>query len=146
MTQAPETKTPPAPWNDIPWAQWEDWRWQLASRLTTVEQIGQVIHLTKAEKTGIANSLNQLRMAITPRWGWRACALAMRLAWNQKTLPEEIENPANNEAVYAINKIDLNIPPNEFFTLLGPSGCGRAVSQGQAHQETLPGPLVSKSL
>ncbi len=26
---------------------------------------GKVIHLTEAEKTGIANSLNQLRMAIT---------------------------------------------------------------------------------
>jgi lysine 2,3-aminomutase len=66
MTQASKMKTPPAPWNDIPWEQWEDWHWQLANRLTTVEQIGKVIHLTEAEKAGIVNSLNQLRMAITP--------------------------------------------------------------------------------
>ncbi len=66
MTQASKMKTPPAPWNDIPWQQWENWHWELANRLTTVEQIGKVIHLTDAEKTGIANSLNQLRMAITP--------------------------------------------------------------------------------
>jgi lysine 2,3-aminomutase len=66
MTQISKMKTPPAPWSDIPWEQWEDWRWQLANQLTTVEQISKVIQLTKAEKTGIANSLNQLRMAITP--------------------------------------------------------------------------------
>ncbi len=43
-------------------------RWPFVShrKLTTVEQIGKVIHLTEAEKTGIANSLNQLRMASTP--------------------------------------------------------------------------------
>ncbi len=64
MTKVPAMKAPPAPWDDIPWEQWEDWRWQLANRLTTVEQICEVIHLTEAEKTGIANSLNQLRMAI----------------------------------------------------------------------------------
>jgi lysine 2,3-aminomutase len=65
MTQASKMKTPPAPWNDIPWEQWEDWHWELANRLTTVEQIGKVIQLTEAEQTGIANSLYQLRMAIT---------------------------------------------------------------------------------
>ena len=64
MTKVPAMKAPPAPWDDNPWEQWEDWRWQLANRLTTVEQIYEVIHLTEAEKTGIANSLNQLRMAI----------------------------------------------------------------------------------
>jgi lysine 2,3-aminomutase len=66
MTKTREMKMHPSPWDDIPWGQWEDWHWQLANRLTTVEQIGQVIHLTEAEKTGIANSVNQLRMAITP--------------------------------------------------------------------------------
>ena len=35
MIKIPATKTPPAPWDDIPWEQWEDWRWQLANRLTT---------------------------------------------------------------------------------------------------------------
>ncbi len=65
MTQASKMVTPPAPWNDIPWEQWEDWHWELANQLTTVEQIGKVIQLTEAEQTGIANSLYQLRMAIT---------------------------------------------------------------------------------
>lgn len=59
-------KTPPAPWQDVSWEQWEDWRWQIANRITTVEQLSQVIHLTEAEKSGVERSLTTLRMAITP--------------------------------------------------------------------------------
>ncbi len=58
--------TPPPPWQDIPWEKWEDWRWQIAHRITTVEELGRVIHLTDAEKAVITHSLNTLRMAITP--------------------------------------------------------------------------------
>ncbi len=57
---------PPAPWQDIPWEKWEDWHWQLANRITDVEQLSRVIHLTEAEKEVISKSLNSLRMAITP--------------------------------------------------------------------------------
>ncbi len=58
MTEVPATKTPPPPWDDIPWEQWEDWRWQLANRLTTVEQICEVVHLTEAEE--IENSVKKM--------------------------------------------------------------------------------------
>ena len=34
MIKVPAMKASPAPWDDIPWEQWEDWRWQLANRLT----------------------------------------------------------------------------------------------------------------
>ncbi len=57
---------PPAPWEDIPLSLWEDWRWQIANRITTVEELGQVINLTEDEQGVIDRSLNTLRMAITP--------------------------------------------------------------------------------
>ncbi|MFZ5917778.1 MAG: lysine 2,3-aminomutase [Chloroflexota bacterium] len=59
-------KTPPRPWQDVPWEQWDDWRWQIANRITTVEELGRVIHLTEEEKGVIDRSLNTLRMAVTP--------------------------------------------------------------------------------
>jgi lysine 2,3-aminomutase len=53
-------------WEDVDEAQWNDWHWQLANRITTVEELNQVINLTDEEKEIIEKSLNTLRMAITP--------------------------------------------------------------------------------
>ena len=61
-----ERRTPPPPWQDVPWEQWEDWHWQLANRITTVEELARVIPLTDEEKAMIEESLGTLRMAITP--------------------------------------------------------------------------------
>ncbi len=61
-----DRRTPPPPWQDVPWEQWEDWRWQLANRITTVEELARVIPLTEEEKAMIEESLGTLRMAITP--------------------------------------------------------------------------------
>ncbi len=60
------TDTPPAPWQDVPWVQWEDWRWQVANRIATVGELGKVINLTEDEQKVVDSSLNTLRMAITP--------------------------------------------------------------------------------
>jgi lysine 2,3-aminomutase len=46
--------------------EWRDWHWQVKNRLTTVEQLRQVVDLTEDEEEGIASCLGSLRMAITP--------------------------------------------------------------------------------
>ncbi len=61
-----ENNTRPALWADVPEEQWEDWHWQIANRITTLQQLEQVIHLSEDEKDVVARSLNQMRMAITP--------------------------------------------------------------------------------
>lgn len=53
-------------WKDVTEEQWQDWRWQVANRVTTLEELKQVIDLTKEEEEGIANCLKTMRMAITP--------------------------------------------------------------------------------
>lgn len=53
-------------WKNVDEAQWNDWHWQVANRITTVAELSQVIHLTDGEKEVIEKSLNKLRMAITP--------------------------------------------------------------------------------
>lgn len=59
-------------WKDIPlWKnvtdeQWNDWKWQVANRITTVEQLKQIINLTPQEEKDIAETLNLFRLGITP--------------------------------------------------------------------------------
>ncbi|MDF2883629.1 MAG: ablA [Clostridiaceae bacterium] len=53
-------------WKNITEDQWNDWRWQIANRLTTIEELEKVINLTEIEKIGVKTSLKKLKMAITP--------------------------------------------------------------------------------
>ena len=53
-------------WKDVAPEQWNDWKWQVANRITTVEQLRKVLPLTDDEAKVIEQSLNKLRMAITP--------------------------------------------------------------------------------
>ena len=53
-------------WKDVTEDQWNSWEWQLLNRITTVEQLEQVVNLTEEEKDGVKASLKKLKMAITP--------------------------------------------------------------------------------
>jgi lysine 2,3-aminomutase len=53
-------------WAAVSESQWEDWHWQISNRITSLDVLEQVIELSDEEKEIIANSLNSLRMAITP--------------------------------------------------------------------------------
>ena len=45
---------------------WNDWKWQMANRITRVEELEQVIQLNPEERKDISRGLQTLRMAITP--------------------------------------------------------------------------------
>ena len=59
-------------WKDIPLfkgvtdEQWNDWTWQVANRLTTVEEIAQVVNLTEQERADIEKVMSGFRVGITP--------------------------------------------------------------------------------
>ena len=54
-------------WSDVPEADWNDWRWQLKHRITTVEQLQRLMPtLTPEEYAGTALANHKLAMAITP--------------------------------------------------------------------------------
>ncbi|MGF7185650.1 lysine 2,3-aminomutase [Desulfitispora alkaliphila] len=53
-------------WSDVKEEEWNDWKWQLRNRITTVEELKEVINLTEEEEEGIKQALENLRMAITP--------------------------------------------------------------------------------
>lgn len=52
--EPPGTVKPPHPWEDIPLEQWNDWRWQLTHRLSSLEDFARVLRLTPEEETGLS--------------------------------------------------------------------------------------------
>ncbi len=53
-------------WENVSLKDWQDWRWQIANRITSLDELEQVVHLQTDEREGIKRSLSTLRMAITP--------------------------------------------------------------------------------
>ncbi len=54
-------------WANVTPHQWSDWRWQMQNRITTLEQLRQVIHLTPDEEQAVRLK-PELKMAITPHF------------------------------------------------------------------------------
>lgn len=53
-------------WKDVTEEQWNDWKWQISNRITTIEELEQVVSLSEEEKFGVKASLEKLKMGITP--------------------------------------------------------------------------------
>lgn len=54
-------------WRQVPDAQWNDWRWQLKHRITTLEQLERLLPtLTPEERAGTLLANHKLALAITP--------------------------------------------------------------------------------
>ncbi len=54
-------------WKDVTAGQWEDWRWQLDNRITTLEQLQQILDLGEKEIQGLEQCCPPFfRLAITP--------------------------------------------------------------------------------
>lgn len=57
------------PWANAPDADWNDWKWQLKHRVTTVERLEELLPtLTREERAGAILSRSKLAMAITPHF------------------------------------------------------------------------------
>jgi lysine 2,3-aminomutase len=64
-SKPPGSAEPPHPWESVPLEKWQDWRWQLAHRLNTAEELSQVIHLAPEEIAGLS-APDHFRVDITP--------------------------------------------------------------------------------
>lgn len=53
-------------WKNISQEEWNDWRWQVRNRITSVEELKQVVNLTEIEEKNIEETLKKFRMGITP--------------------------------------------------------------------------------
>lgn len=53
-------------WKNVSQEAWNDWKWQVRNRITTVEELKQVVNLTEIEEENIGETLKKFRMGITP--------------------------------------------------------------------------------
>ncbi|MFP4069312.1 MAG: KamA family radical SAM protein [Opitutales bacterium] len=53
-------------WSDVPAADWNNWKWQLKNRLTSLKDLERHINLTKDERAGCLFADRKLALAITP--------------------------------------------------------------------------------
>jgi lysine 2,3-aminomutase len=58
----------PGYWADVPAGQWNDWKWQLKNRVTTLEGLEKHLKLTPEERAGVILSGNKLSLAVTPHY------------------------------------------------------------------------------
>ncbi|MGQ9777440.1 MAG: lysine 2,3-aminomutase [Thermodesulfobacteriota bacterium] len=56
----------PSYWEGVSEKEWNDWRWQLRHRITSLEQLKQILELTPEEIEGIRHSKGRLALAVTP--------------------------------------------------------------------------------
>ncbi len=53
-------------WSRVSDADWNDWRWQLRNRITTLDALAALMPLTDGERAGVSQAGRHLAMAITP--------------------------------------------------------------------------------
>jgi lysine 2,3-aminomutase len=58
----------PGYWPDIDPTQWNDWKWQLKNRVTTLAQLEKHLVLSQEERAGVLLSGNKLSLAVTPHF------------------------------------------------------------------------------
>jgi len=111
-------------WRDVTEEQWNDWRWQIAHRITTVEQLDQVIHLSDEEKEVVDRSLSLLRMAITPYYASlmdpddRACPIRMRAVptvYETDIRPEDEADPLAEDVDSPVPGLTHRYPDRVLF-------------------------------
>jgi lysine 2,3-aminomutase len=82
-------------WKNVTKKEWDDWKWQVQNRITTVDQLKEVVNLTPDEEAGVHESLKILRMAISPYF-----AMLMD--------PDDPHDPIRMQAVPTIQETDFS--------------------------------------
>jgi lysine 2,3-aminomutase len=82
-------------WKNVSKKDWDDWKWQVNNRVTTLDQLKEVINLTPDEEQGVRESLKVLRMAISPYF-----AMLMD--------PDDPNCPIRMQAVPTVKEIDFS--------------------------------------
>lgn len=91
-------------WKDLPLKDWQDWKWQIANRITSLEDLKEVVSISPEEEININKCLKKFRMAITPYYA--------SLIENNKNCPIR-QQAIPNALELKENQIDMNDPLNE---------------------------------
>jgi lysine 2,3-aminomutase len=104
-------------WKDVPFEDWQDWRWQMRHRITSAEGLARVLPLTPTEQRTIERALERFRFAVTPYYA-------------SLIDPDDPTCPIRRQAVpgggeVSITDFDIEDPLNEE---------GDAVAPGMTHR------------
>lgn len=110
---------------DVPHcSDWMDWKWQFRNRITTVEELAKVIHISDKEKKEIEDCLHVFRMAITPYYASLMdkddpnCPIrrqAVPTINETRILPYEMADPLNEEGSSPVKNIVHRYPDRVLF-------------------------------
>ena len=111
-------------WADVPAEQWQDWRWQLKHRLTSLEDLDARLELTPSERVGCGFSENKLKLAITPYFfnlidrEDPACPIRLQVIPREEemfTSPEELLDPVGEEGAMGVPGLVHRYPDRVLF-------------------------------
>ena len=79
-------------WKNVSDAEWNDWKWQTANRITSVEQLKKIINLTPKEEQDIEAVVKNFRLGITPYYASLMDADDPRCPVRMQAVPVVAEN------------------------------------------------------
>ena len=113
-------------WKDVTDTLWNDWKWQVANRVTTLESLQKIITLTQEEREGIGKCLETLRMAITPYYSTLIDTenttdpirkQAVPLTFEVKKSECDMEDPLHEESDSPVKGITHRYPDRVLFLI-----------------------------
>ena len=113
-------------WKNISDEDWNNWKWQLKNRITTVEGLSKIINLSCEEKQKISKCLEKFRMAITPYYSSLIdpddpdCPVRKQSVPSAEELtvyPCELQDPLGEEHDSPVDSIVHRYPDRVLFLL-----------------------------
>ncbi len=111
-------------WQNVTEEQWNDWHWQLAHRIDSLDELKQVLELTPDEEQGVSECLQSLRMAITPYFATLidpqdpSCPLrkqAIPVVQELTNQPYELRDPLHEEIDSPVKGLTHRYPDRVLF-------------------------------
>lgn len=97
-------------WAGVSPEEWNDWKWQLRNRITSVDVLKNVVDLVPEEEKEIKNSLKTLRMAITPYYAILMDPSNRDCPIRKRAIPTAKETDFSKEDMYDPLHEDLESP------------------------------------
>ncbi len=111
-------------WPDVSPDLWQDWKWQLKNRITSLEQLEQYLELTPDERAGCLFAKDKLALAITPYFfnlidpndpDDPVRRQVVPHAGEMQTAPEELLDPVGEETTKPVDGIVHRYPDRVLF-------------------------------
>lgn len=115
---------PSGPWEDVPVATWDDWRWQQSNRLRKLDHVAQTIGLRDDERDAFAACDARFHVAVTPYYASLIDPNDPLCPIRQQALPQaeellrypfELDDPLGEDAVNVAPGISHRYPDRVLF-------------------------------